>query len=268
MKYEPEVSTTDSIVVGLDASSQSMAALKAATELAALLNVELEGLFVEDVELTKICQYPFQQEVRSYTGTLRRFDSQTLSRQMRATAASMRRSMEMEAGRRSVRWRFEVRRGAVTEELLSASRSAAIVSLGRASRQRISLGSTVRAVLDQSKSPVLILDEQGTLSMPFVVLFTGDAPSERALRFATRLVGRQRNSLRVLVHRVGVNPRLRDLVQQVEDIAAESDADVDSYPVYDRELNAVAVLERGTLFVPKSHVDMLHDRRGASVVVP
>ncbi len=268
MSNEPNTSVTNIIVVGLDASPHSLAALRAATELASLLNVDLEGLFVEDIELAKLCQYPFQQEVRSYTGALHPLDSQALSRQMRAAAAYMRRSMEKEAARRSVRWRFQVRRGSVADELLAASSSATVMSLGRASRQRRSLGSTVRAVLERSNSPVLVPDGNGVLSIPFVAFFNGEPAAERALRFAIRLLGESEEILRVLIINENAQSSIHELTQRATDIAAESGTEIQTVPVNVRELDMIAALETGTLFLPKSYVELLQQRQGPSVVVP
>ncbi len=50
MSDEIEPARAERIVVALDASPQSAAALRAAVQLAALLDAEVEGLFVEDVD--------------------------------------------------------------------------------------------------------------------------------------------------------------------------------------------------------------------------
>ena len=103
--------TAERIVVALDASPNSVVALRAAAELASWLGLELEGLFVEDINVTRLSGLPYQQEVGSYTGALRRLDDLALQRQLRALATTIQRSMAREAGRRPVRWSFQVRRG-------------------------------------------------------------------------------------------------------------------------------------------------------------
>ena len=52
------------IVVALDASSHSHAALAAAVALAGRLQAELQGIFVEDVNLLRLAELPFAREVR------------------------------------------------------------------------------------------------------------------------------------------------------------------------------------------------------------
>ena len=65
---EPEAPQANRILVALDASPQSEAALRAAAELAALLEAELEGLFVEDINLLHLCGLPFGREIRLVYG--------------------------------------------------------------------------------------------------------------------------------------------------------------------------------------------------------
>ncbi|MBK7177644.1 MAG: universal stress protein [Chloroflexi bacterium] len=52
------------ILVALDASPHSLAALEAAIDLAERLDAELQGLFVEDINLLRLAQLPFARELR------------------------------------------------------------------------------------------------------------------------------------------------------------------------------------------------------------
>src|SRR5215204_3884792 len=81
------------IVVALDASSYSLAALRAAADLASLLDTELEGLFIEDINLVYLCGFPFSQEIGSYTATARRLENITIERQLRTQATIIHQSM-------------------------------------------------------------------------------------------------------------------------------------------------------------------------------
>ena len=51
------------IVVAFDASQQSQALLRAAVQMAAQLEAELQGIFVEDANLLRLCSLPFSQDV-------------------------------------------------------------------------------------------------------------------------------------------------------------------------------------------------------------
>src|SRR5215207_6945347 len=55
------------ILVALDMSPHSEAALAAAAELAVALGLELRGLYVEDINLLRLCGLPFGIEYGSFT---------------------------------------------------------------------------------------------------------------------------------------------------------------------------------------------------------
>lgn len=270
---KPESSKQQKVVVALDASRSSLAALRAAAELAAMLDVDLEGLFVEDADLTILCRYPLQQEVGSYTGVVRRLDNRALQRQLRAMSGTIRRAMEEEARRRTIRWTFNVRRGSVLDELLTASRDASVMSIGRASRRRRALGSTARAILSRSMRPVLVLGEAGRLTLPLTVLCTGNADrlsadSERALQFAVSLQRNKQGALRVLAVSSIREQGAEALRQSITTFASQTDVEITVQPVNADELRSVAASEAGTLILPRTYAELLADRDGAAIVVP
>jgi nucleotide-binding universal stress UspA family protein len=188
------------IVVALDASPQSVAALKAAVEMAALLEAEVEGLFVEDINLIHLCAFPFCHEIGSYTARLRPVDNKSMERHLRVIAGNIRQAMEQAAtqahSQSPVRWSFRVSRGPVVTELLAAAQSASLLSIGRAGqvRQR-SLGSTTRLLMSRSQRPLFISGEGGGLRYPLTVVYTGSPAAERALQLAVRLIHHAPKSL-------------------------------------------------------------------------
>ena len=172
---------------------------RAAAELAAARS-GVEGLFVEDINLLHLCGLPFGREVGSYTASVRQLNDRAMERNLRALAIVIREAMEREAAQLPVRWTFQVRRGAVVAELLAASQSAAMLSLGRAGRRRRqTLGSVAESVVRQCSRPVLILGEEGGLTRPLSVLYTGSEAADRALRLAIDLEVRNPGGLRVWV---------------------------------------------------------------------
>ena len=83
--------TEERIVVALDASPHSLAALRAAAQLAATIQAELYGLFVEDSDLLRLCDLPFCQEIGSFSATVRRLDSRSVERTLRVRAGHVQR---------------------------------------------------------------------------------------------------------------------------------------------------------------------------------
>jgi len=65
------VQETPRILVALDASRNSLTALKAAAEVASLMHADLQAVFVEDVNLLRLAGLPFVHEIGLYSATRR-----------------------------------------------------------------------------------------------------------------------------------------------------------------------------------------------------
>ena len=195
---EPVV--TERVLVALDASPQSQAALRAAARVAAAMQAELQGLFVEDANLFHLCNSPFCREVGLRTAVVRQLESQTVERQLRVLAAEMRRSLARVASEAQVRWSFQVTRGTVEHELLAAAENSLLLSLGRTGWLAGSrLGSTTRTLVQRTLRPLLILGNRDGLAHPLTVLYNGSASADRALALAVRLAQRNSHALNVLL---------------------------------------------------------------------
>lgn len=264
------------IVVALDASPQSVAALKAAAELATLMEAELEGLFIEDINLLYLSGLPFSHEIGSYTAKLRRVDNVAMERQLRVLAATIQQVMERVAAQTPVRWSFHVRRGPVVEELLAAAQSAALMSVGRAGRvRRKSLGSTVQSLVRQTQRPLLILGEGSGLQYPLTVVYTGSAASQRALELAVRLARREPARLRVVVWDGGDGSVETTQLEQAARRCVEGDP-VRNVPrvtfvtaTHSADLLAtLRALDGGTLVLPHEQADLVAQHGGPTLLVP
>lgn len=193
-------STPVRILVALDASATSRAALRAAAHLAAAMQAELLGLFVEDRRLLQLCDSPFCREVGFYTAAVRPLESQRIERQLRVLAEELRRTLARVAGESQVRWSFQVRRGEIEAELLNEAADALLLSLGRTSwLARQGLGSTARTIIQQARRPLLLLGGQDQLTYPLTLVYNGSPSSERALALAAQLSRQANQPLRVLL---------------------------------------------------------------------
>ncbi len=201
MNEQSDELTIRHILVALDASRYSLAALRAATELAASLEAELEGIFVEDVNLLRAAGSPVAREVQYPFVAGARLDRKRMERELRAQAEQARRALEMACERRQVRWSFRVVRGEVAPEVLAAALEADLLSLGKASRpftRRGRMGSTARAVTSQALGSVLLLQRDAGIEPPVMVTYNGSAASRRALQMAAHL-GRKKEGYLVVV---------------------------------------------------------------------
>lgn len=190
------------ILVALDTSHHSLAALEAAAELAASLEAELHGLFVEDVNLLRAAASSVAREVRYPYVAGDRLDQARLERQLRAQATQVHRALAETCERRRIKWSFRVVRGEVTSQVLEAATEADLLSLGKVSRplvQRMRLGSTARAVAVQSPRSVLLIQRDTVVRPPVVTVYENSRASRRALMLAAHLAQKQGQYLSVLI---------------------------------------------------------------------
>ncbi len=191
MNGESHEQTICRILVALDVSPHSLAALEAAVELAASLHAELVGLFVEDESLLRTVALPYAREYGLYSARPRQIDLAELEEQLRARAGQARRALTAAAQRRQVQVTFRVTRGAVTQHLLAAAEEADLITLGRSgwslpgSRRRV--GSSTRALLARTSGLTLVLERGLHLGLPVVVIYDGSTLSRRALAVAADL---------------------------------------------------------------------------------
>ena len=190
------------ILVALDASTHSLAALEAAAVLAASLEAELQGLFVEDINLLRLAGLPFAREVHYPAAGDRPLERARMERQLRALAEQARQALVAVAGRRRVQWSFRVVRGQVSTEIMTAAQETDLLALGKASRsltRRVPLGSTARAAAMGAPGAVLLLQHGGGVRQPVQVIYDGSPGAQRALAAAVHLAPAAKAPLTVLL---------------------------------------------------------------------
>jgi len=178
------------ILVALDTSPPSLAALEAAAKLALQFQAELVGLFIEDVNLLKVAQYPFAREIRYPGGTIQKLDAHSMEIQLRQTGARARAVLRRSAEQSRLQWTFRILRGAVPAELMAAAREADLLVLGRTSRRLVQssrVGSTAETAVIQTARPVLLLCSNLDLSKPVMIYYDGSTAAQLALTIAAPL---------------------------------------------------------------------------------
>lgn len=187
------------ILVALDASAHSLAALRASTELAALLGAELEGLFVEDENLRHLTRLPFAREVDSVSGETRRLRPSDLETHLHRQASRMRRILEHDARKHGVRWSFRTARGRVPARVHEAASDADLVIVGVRSRTPTpGPGSTTRALV-RSRVRVMILRHGHRLDRGVRVIFDGSEAAVEGLALGREIAARRGAPLLVLL---------------------------------------------------------------------
>ena len=201
MSKERSDLTIRRILVAMDASQHSQAALDAAANVAALLDAELVGMFIEDINLLRVAQLPFVREVSFPVAETREIDVGKMEKYWRMQATLARRQLIELANQKKIEWSFYIERGSVSDRLLTASLDMDLLAIGRLGRslsRPISLGSTARTVLERGKLSLLLMQNEVDLDQPISVVFDGSHTAFRALKIASSLAQRS-GSLRVLV---------------------------------------------------------------------
>ena len=212
------------IVVAMDSTTHAAAASEAAASLAAHLHAELEGIFVQDINLARLAELPVGREVQFLTGQGRDFTAEALSDQNREQEITARRVIAAAANRARVTHVFRVARGKVDVEVISAAGNADLLILGMGNRSpggSERLGQTARAAVERAPRSVLI-SKPGMRSIGApLVCYDGNEGGKRALEAAVKIADMHKNDLTVLIiaedmDRVGalrhdVEERLADL---------------------------------------------------------
>ncbi|MCC6473944.1 MAG: hypothetical protein IT514_09390 [Burkholderiales bacterium] len=151
------------ILVRIETAPSGRVALQTAAEIAARLDAELVGLFVEDADLYSLARLPFAHEIGLASGTRRALNLEAMQRQLGALAEQARRTMEEIASRGPLRWTFRTARGSMHAELAAAAGEADLVITRAAGVEWSALKFTERP-------PVFVLQDGDSSRLTLVTL--------------------------------------------------------------------------------------------------
>lgn len=155
--------------MALDESPSSAAALTAAAALAAEMDAELAGLFVEDINLQHLIGLPFAREFSLLTGAGGPLSQGEVERTWQREAETMQRLLAEAANRLRLRWSFRVARGRVAAEVNTLAQAFDLIVLGK--RPGIGVMAAFPATpgftrMHPQVGPVLVLFEAGSSFTP------------------------------------------------------------------------------------------------------
>ena len=158
---EEDAQATRRIVVTLDASACGRAALEAAAQLAAEFQAELQGLFVEDVDLLRLANLPFASEIPLPCAVPRQLEPARIQCAFRAHAERVRQALAEAADRLRLRWSFQVLQGDVVQTSRALAEEAELLILGWA--ETTASGSSHRSPAEATAvaGSILVIDEGG-----------------------------------------------------------------------------------------------------------
>ncbi|HEX6305448.1 MAG TPA: universal stress protein [Anaerolineales bacterium] len=177
------------ILVAIDGSPHSLAALKLAADLASKIEAELIGMYVEDINLLRLAELPITREVGFYSARVREIDVHRIKRQLRGQARRAEQALALIAESVEVRWSFHIAQGLIPAEILAAATDIDLVILGKSgwSRRR-RLGSTAQTLVVQSERQILIFQAGVRLTHPVLVIYDGSQASKKALNAALNVL--------------------------------------------------------------------------------
>ncbi|MGB5275580.1 MAG: hypothetical protein WBO73_02610 [Gammaproteobacteria bacterium] len=169
------------IAITLDAFQVSAQALEQALRLAKRMDAQLEGIFIEDIDLIQIAELPFLREVRTVSRSEGAVSLVRMELELRALASRAERLLSVQAAQHDVAWSFRIWRGSIDRDLLAADIEADVFALTH-------LG----AALSRSRTAP-------ARSTAVSVLFTGSEASVRALDTAVKLATDPVTELNILL---------------------------------------------------------------------
>ena len=193
------------IVVAADASAPGRAALDAAIRLAQRLEAELEGLYVEDINLRRLAELPVAREFR-FAGAAR--DAAAIAEDLRNEAMRLRRAFEEAASRARVQASFRVAEGQIEHGILAEGGAADLLVIGLERRR--------------SLVPTRIAATTAAIASRPMVLYDGSEGSARALALASRLAADDAGALTVVI-RAATEAEALKLRRDAARILAERD---------------------------------------------
>jgi nucleotide-binding universal stress UspA family protein len=205
-----EQTTIRRIVVTLDVSESGRPTLQAAVRLAAILGAELEGVFVEDINLIRLSGLPFLREVRPCSLAEESISTQRMQRELRTLARHAERMLEQAASEMDISWSFQVWRGHAEAASLVQAFGADIISMGRvSSRVSSSTWATTRSRARRSPATIASIS----------ILFSESEQAVRAMTAACSLAKDLGARLTVLLpkNQAADMPGLKEKAQTILD---------------------------------------------------
>jgi nucleotide-binding universal stress UspA family protein len=190
------------ILIALDASASSLAALRAAVTLAAELGADLEGLFVEDANLMRIATLPVARRVLFPSAAEEPLDSSSMELELKVLARRAQRSLAALAEHSGIRWTFRVVRGNVPLEILAAASESDLLTVGCfgwSLARRMQMGSTAQSAAINAPKALLLVKQPLAIYRPVLVLFDSSPLAEQALKAAARFAGAFQSPLTIFI---------------------------------------------------------------------
>lgn len=245
------------ILVAIDPSSHSHAALEAAAVLAKTLEAQIHGLFVQDEVWKKVSRIPSSSIINEITGTIHPLEQDALENQLEMLKKRLRRRLETISRKNRIKHTWESVQGKVENKILEAAKQADLLTIGRRGSsfpRKKQLGSSAKAIIRKSDKPILILRQGLHLGANICVLYDASEESQRAIRLALSLAQKNESTLTVLVadnNPEAVDERSRELEKELEKARVSTSVKLLKNTRAWSFLNLMHNIDSGLLVIPK-----------------
>lgn len=244
------------ILVAIDTSPHSEAALEAAVALAEILEANIQGLFVQNELWERLSELPSTTAISELTGREGPFEQETVEEQMKLLRSRLRRKLKYVSSRHRVTHNLRFTRGRVEEEVLEAARRVDLITIGwkghSARGQR--LGSSARAIIREADKPVLILEKGLRLGTVLTVAYDASEESRKGLRLALEIAQKKNSTLNVLVFGEAddeLENRYDEVRRMLDDARVFAEVELMGRPDLGGFINAVYRQRCGLLIMPR-----------------
>lgn len=189
-KNDPEI---QHILIALDNSDHSIAALKAAVELALRFNAEVIGLYIEDQLLCQLAELSIIKEVSFLTANRRRMEPASMAQNFRIQAKMAEVQFRRLMHRFSLKSEFKVLRGKISHEIMQNAGQSDLILMGKMGNTidpSKHIGSTTFDVITSANHSTLVMQHYAEIGSPVILLFDGSLASRRGLQVAASYLER------------------------------------------------------------------------------
>jgi len=190
------------VLVAVDTSTEQLRTLEAAADLAALLQAELHGLFIENPDLYRVEQLSSSRKIDLPQGFGTDIEKGSIERQVQALTSRSEEMLARASQQRRIEWSFQVVQGAFGDELETEVGEGDLVvaeSTGRDIRSGMRMKPSPRHAADAVEQPVLFLQHGPRPTQSIVAVYDGGPESEAVLDAAASLFGGPVSLLTVLL---------------------------------------------------------------------
>lgn len=189
------------ILVALDHSSHSRAALESAAFIAELMEAKIHGLFVHDNQWLRISKLSSLSEIDVLTGSISPMGREALEREIQKLEKSIKKHFEIITRQHQLPHRWSTKKGEVADKVLEAAENCDIITIGSKGRsysKTKKLGSTAATIIRSANKPILILQKRHNLNYPPIAIFDGSKKSISGLKIAEQIARRNETHLTVI----------------------------------------------------------------------